>query len=392
MSHVDVLILGAGAAGLMCAIEAGKRGLSVTILEKADKPGRKILISGGGRCNFTNLWTTPENYLSANPHFCKSALARYTPWHFIELMSAHGLSYTEKTLGQLFCDQKAPAIVAMLVEECQRVGVRILCAQQARDIQYDARFAIKTDDSYFTADNLVIATGGPSIPKMGATDFSQSVAKRFGLKTIPFRPALVPLVFSDADKARWFNGLSGIALPVVAECNGVQFRENMLVTHRGLSGPAILQISSCWEKNTPITINLLPDQDAAAMLNAAQETRPDKHLHTLLGEVLPARLAVRLCEVLGLDGPVKRLNHRDIETLANLLNGWTLTPAGTEGMRTAEVATGGVDCNELSSKTLEARRQPGLYFIGEAVDVTGHLGGHNFQWAWASGVAAGNEA
>ena len=389
MSHSDVLIIGAGAAGLMCAIEAAKRGLSVTVLEKADKPGRKILISGGGRCNFTNLWTSPENYLSANPHFCKSALARYTPWHFIELMSAHGLSYTEKTLGQLFCDQKAPAIVAMLTDECRAAGARIHCGLQIRDVSHADLFRVCTGTDVYTADNLVIATGGPSIPKMGATDFSQSIAKRFGLKTIPFKPALVPLVFSDADKARWFAGLSGIALPVVAECAGTQFRENMLVTHRGLSGPAILQISSFWEKGQAIHINLLPDQDASTLIEHARKHHPDKHLHTWLSQHLPSRLADRLCEVLQLQGPIKQLNHADLDALASILNRWTLTPSGTEGMRTAEVSTGGVDCDELSSKTLQARRCPGLYFIGEAVDVTGHLGGFNFQWAWASGWCAG---
>ncbi|MDO6459948.1 NAD(P)/FAD-dependent oxidoreductase [Granulosicoccaceae sp. 1_MG-2023] len=390
MNTTDVVIIGAGAAGLMCAIEAGKRGLRVTVLEKADKPGRKILISGGGRCNFTNLHTTPDNYLSDNPHFCKSALARYTPWHFIGLMSAHGLSYTEKTLGQLFCDQKAPAIVAMLLDECARAGVRIRCGEQVREIDWqDGRYTVKTADAHYRAANLVVATGGPSIPKMGATDFSQSVAKRFGLHTIPFRPALVPLVFSDQDKARWFAGLSGIALPVTASCNGVSFHENMLVTHRGLSGPAILQISSFWRKGDPLSIDLLPAHNAAELLNQAREQHPERHLHNWLSEYLPSRLAQRLCEVISLQGPLKQLSPRQLTNLAGLLNGWTLTPSGTEGMRTAEVSAGGVDCNELSSKTLAARKQPGLYFIGEAVDVTGHLGGFNFQWAWASGWCAG---
>ncbi len=389
MKSVEVVIIGAGAAGLMCAIEAGKRGLSVAVLEKAKKPGRKILISGGGRCNFTNLDVTPENYLSENTHFCKSALSRYTQWHFIEMLSQHGLSYNEKTLGQLFCDQKAPAIVGMLLDECEAVGVHIVCNIDVTEITHDKIFTIKSAEQQYKSTSLVIATGGPSIPKMGATDFSQRVAKQFKLKTIPFRPCLVPLTFSSKEHQHLFRDLAGVALPCVVSCNGVSFRENLLITHRGLSGPAILQISSYWRKGDVISVNLLPDQGSTDLLREQLALHPDSQLSTILGRVIPKRLVQRLFELYFQNRALKQYTHSELEHIAEMLQNWQLTPDGSEGMRTAEVCAGGVNCGELSSKTFETKAIKNLYFIGEAIDVTGHLGGYNFQWAWASGWCTG---
>ena len=385
----DVVILGAGAAGLMCAMECGKRGFSVTVIEKSAKPGRKILISGGGRCNFTNMYTTPENYISDNPHFCKSALSRYTPWDFIALMEKHDLSWTEKKLGQLFCDQKAGAVVSMLLDECKNAGVRVLTSTEVTGISFNDRFSIASDNHRFDAKYLVIATGGPSIPKMGSTDFSQQVAKQFGLKTVPFKPALVPLTFSETQKNKLFKDLSGLSTEAIVSCNGTSFRENLLLTHRGLSGPAILQISSYWQKGDSLSINLFPDNNALEELRQCCESHPDSLLSTTLSHYLPKRFAQRLCELYFENKPLKQYHQSELESIATLLTEWRLTPDGSEGMRTAEVSSGGVSCDELSSKTFESRKVPGLYFIGESIDVTGHLGGFNFQWAWASGWCCG---
>lgn len=389
MKTTDVAIVGGGAAGLMCAIEAGKRGLRVVVLEKAKKPGRKILISGGGRCNFTNLDITPDNYLSANPHFCKSALSRYTQWHFIELLSNHGLSYNEKTLGQLFCDQKAPAILGMLLDECEAAGVYIVNNFDVSEIIHNDSFIIKSQDQQYQATSLVIASGGPSIPKMGATDFSQGIAKQFNMKTIPFRPCLVPLTFSSKQHQHLFQDLAGVALPAEVSCNGQSFRENLLITHRGLSGPAILQISSYWTKGDTLSVNLLPDENVSDFLQEQLQNHPDSQLSTILSRNMPKRLVQRLCEVYFPNKALKQYTSNELENITETLQNWQLTPDGSEGMRTAEVSSGGVSCDELSSKTFESKSSKNLYFIGEAIDVTGHLGGFNFQWAWASGWCAG---
>jgi len=385
----DVLIIGAGAAGLMCAIEAGKRGRRVLVLDKAKKAGRKILISGGGKSNFTNLEVTPENYLSANPHFCKSALARYSQWDFMALMSDYQLSWEEREHGQLFCEQGAGAIVDLLLNECAEVGVKVICHAEIETVQKNAQFEVLSSVGRFVADSVVIATGGPSIPKMGATDFGIRIAKQFGLKSLPFKPALVPFTFSPDILKRYFTELSGISLPVQIGCNGHFFREQMLITHRGLSGPVVLQISSYWHKGDLIEINLLPDLDAEAWLLAQQQSQPKKELKSVLAEQLPKRLVQRLCQYDFASKPLLQYDAPELLKIAQLLNGWQLLPLGTEGMRTAEAACGGVVCDELSSKTLEAKKVAGLFFVGETVDVTGHLGGFNFQWAWASGWSAG---
>lgn len=389
----DVVILGAGAAGLMCAAIAGKRGRRVLLLDKADKIGKKILISGGGRCNFTNLHVTPAAYLSQNPHFCKSALARYTANDFLDLMRQYHLSWHEKTLGQLFCDQKAPAIVDMLWTECQEAGVTLRLNADVTQIQRVAeQFHLQTTQGAFQAPSLVIATGGPSIPRMGATDFGSHIAKQFGLKNIPFSPALVPFTVDQTLLDGLFAGLAGVSTPVAVSCGEGYFREQMLFTHRGLSGPAMLQISSYWQKGAAVQIDLLPGQNAYAWLQTLQKQRPKAELKTVLAEILPNRLAQRLCETQFPNRPLGQYGDKLLQSIAAQLHAWELTPAGTEGMRTAEVSLGGVDTRELSSKTLEARKVPGLYFIGETVDVTGWLGGYNFQWAWASGWCAGQYA
>ncbi len=385
----DVLIIGGGAAGLMCAIECGKRGLSVVVLEKAAKAGRKILISGGGRCNFTNLFVTPENYLSDNPHFCKSALSRYTQWDFLALLEAHGLTHTEKTLGQLFCDQKSTAVVNMLLDECKSANATVVTDIAISSVSKNSRFQVETSRGEFQSTHLVVASGGPSIPKMGSTDFSQKIARQFGLQTIPFKPALVPLTFTIQLRETLFKDLSGLSTPAIVSCNGFSFRENLLITHRGLSGPAILQISSYWKKGDSVSINLVPDLDPYVELEQAHKEHPDTLLATILARWLPKRFAQRLCEYYFDNKPLKQFQHGTLRDVAKLLNEWTLQPDGTEGMRTAEVSSGGVNCNELSSKTFESKKVPGLYFIGEAIDVTGHLGGFNFQWAWASGWCCG---
>ncbi len=392
--HYDVLIIGAGAAGLMCAIEAGKRGRRVLIVDKSPKPGPKILISGGGRCNFTNMLIEPGAYLSENPHFCKSALAQYSQWDFMALMDKHQLSWQEKTLGQLFCDQKAPAVVKMLLDECEQAGVEIKlgCEVFSVDALSASAYILKTTQGDFQAESLVVATGGPSIPRMGSTDFGLQIARQFGLATRTFKPALVPFTFNQSDIDRYFKGLSGISLDAVVRCNEMQFRESILITHRGISGPACLQISSYWQKGDRLEVNLLPDTDAVEWLLEKQQSRGKASLKTILAEKLPKRLAHRLLESLGAraaDRPLGEIRQRDLRVFAEQLNHWVLQPSGTEGMRTAEVCLGGVDTRALSSKTMQAVDQPGLFFIGETVDVAGWLGGYNFQWAWSSGWAAG---
>ena len=389
MNKYDTIIIGAGAAGLMCAIEAGQRGRSVLVLEKSNKAGRKILISGGGRCNFTNLYTEPSAYLSNNNHFCKSALSRYTQWDFINMVDKHELGWTEKTLGQLFCDQKATAIVDMLLDECKQANVEIQLNCDVESVTHDDQYLIATNISDYICEKVVIATGGPSIPKMGATDFALRVAKQFNLKTHPFVAALVPFTFPEEQLEKLFRELSGTAVDVVLSVGNTSFKEAILFTHRGMSGPAALQISSYWKLGDEISVNLLPEDNALDWLNAQRDESPNAELKTLLSRILAKRLAQKLCELFITNKPMKQYTPPELEKVAEQLSNWKLKPHGTEGMRTAEVALGGVDCDELSSKTMECKSVEGLYFIGESVDVTGHLGGFNFQWAWASGWCAG---
>jgi predicted Rossmann fold flavoprotein len=389
MRRYDVVIVGGGAAGLMCAIEAGKRGRRVLIIERSGQIGKKILISGGGRCNFTNLHVTAENFLSANPHFCKSALARYSPADFIAMVERHGIAYHEKERGQLFCDLSAKLIVTMLADECRQAGVRIDVNSMVASVQREGEgFTLETGGGSTHAGSLVIASGGLSIPKMGATNFGYELAKRFGHAIVPTRPALVPLTFSADDLAR-YKDLSGIGLPVEASCNGQSFSAPMLFTHRGLSGPAILQISSYWRHGQELRTNLLPRTDAEEWLLERHQSRPAAELKSVLGERLPKRLAQRLSEISFANRPLRQYRLAELRDVAAQLQSWAFHPVGTEGYRTAEVTAGGVNTDELSSTTMESKKTPGLYIIGEVVDVTGHLGGFNFQWAWASGHAAG---
>jgi predicted Rossmann fold flavoprotein len=380
----DAIILGGGAAGLLCAIEAGRRGRRVALLEHADRLGKKILISGGGRCNFTNLHCRPENFLSANPHFAKSALSRYTPGDFIALVEKHRIPYHEKTLGQLFCDRSSRDILEMLEAECRAAGVTIFLNTPVREITHVADFLLRSLDSEFRAPALVVATGGLSIPKIGATSFGYDLARQFGLKIRDPRPALVPLVFNAEDRSRCCD-LAGVSVEVVASCAGQRFREKMLITHRGLSGPAILQISSYWQHREPIHIDLAPDCEVISVFRDPKNPRSTAALRAELRRSLPARFADRWLEP---HAPASFTNSALAE-FERQLHSWTILPAGTEGFEKAEVTAGGVDTDELSAKTMECRNVPGLYFIGEVIDVTGHLGGYNFQWAWASGAAAG---
>jgi len=381
----DVVILGGGAAGLMCSVEAGKRGRRVVVLERAGRIGKKILISGGGRCNFTNLHCQPENFISANPHFAKSALAAYTPAHFIRLVEKHGIAYHEKTLGQLFCDGSSQQIVNMLEAECRDAGVRIVTNVRVKRVERGSGFAISAADDEFRAPALVVATGGLSIPKMGATSFGYELAKQFGLRVDATRPALVPLLLNSADRKHYCD-LTGVSAEVVASIGKQRFHEKMLFTHRGLSGPAILQISSYWTPSTPITIDLAPGHDFTEPIRKSNVARRDlAALKSALRTVLPQRLADRW---LDLHPPAAWTNHAVAE-LERQAHAWSLTPENTDGYDKAEVTVGGVDTNELSAKTMECRKVPGAYFIGEVLDITGHLGGFNFQWAWASGYCAG---
>jgi len=377
----DVIVLGGGAAGLMCAMRAGQRGRTVLLLDHAEKVGKKILISGGGRCNFTNRDARPEAFLSANPHFAKSALARYTQHDFIELVNRHRIAWHEKTLGQLFCDGSARQIVAMLLDECAAVGVDVRVAHKVMRVEKSDRFTVMTDQGDFSAASVVLATGGLSIPKMGATGFAHEVARHFKLRVTETRPALVPLTLPVPE-------ISGVSLDVEARCGRARFREALLFTHRGLSGPAILQVSSYWKPGQEIVVDLLPDLDAAGFLKERKRTRPKAELRTILAEVLPQRLAQSLAP----EGLMANQRDRDLEALSTRLKMWTFMPTGTEGYAKAEVTLGGIDTDGLSSKTMEAKKVPGLFAIGEAVDVTGWLGGYNFQWAWSSGWVAGEAA
>jgi predicted Rossmann fold flavoprotein len=385
----DAIILGAGAAGLMCAIEAGKRGRRVLVLERADRLGKKILISGGGRCNFTNLRTGPENFISSNPHFAKSALARYSPAEFLKLVENHRIPYHEKKLGQLFCDRSATDIITMLEEECRAAGVEIQLNTAIREVRKDVRkledFLLHTDNASFTAPRLVVATGGLSIAKIGATSFGYDLARQFGLKIQPTRPALVALVFSESDRKRWCD-LAGVSTEVIASTRGAKqaFREKMLFTHRGISGPAILQISSYWDGTEPISIDLAPGLDLNALLRQ-RGPRDQSSWKTALREILPRRLADRWLQRY----PPAGHSDRALADAEHQLHSWKVQPEGTEGYGKAEVTAGGVDTGELSARSMESRKVPGLFFIGEVVDVTGQLGGFNFQWAWASGFCAG---
>ena len=375
----DVIVLGAGAAGLMCAIRAGQRGRRVLLLDHAEKVGKKILISGGGRCNFTNTDSRPEAFLSDNPHFAKSALARYTQHDFIALVEKHGIAWHEKTLGQLFCDGSARQIVAMLLAECAAVDVDVRVAHRITGVEKSDRFTVRTDHGDFTAASVVLATGGLSIPKMGASGFAHDVARRFGLKLTEIRPGLVPFTARVPD-------IAGVSLDVMASVGRTSFREAMLFTHRGLSGPAILQISSYWRAGQEIAVDLLPDSDDPAIfMKGRKRLRPKAELRNIVGDLMPDRLA----QALAPEGVIGERRDKDLETLAAELKRWHVTPTGTEGYAKAEVTVGGIDTNELSSKTMEAKKVPGLYVIGEAVDVTGWLGGYNFQWAWSSGWVAG---
>ena len=391
MTQVDVIVIGAGAAGLMCAAQAGYRGRSVTVLDMGKKPGRKILISGGGRCNFTNENASPENYLCGNPHFVKSCLSRYTQHDFIELVDRHGLAYHHKTLGQLFCDNSAQDIVDILLTECEWAGVNVALRNEVLSVEKTATgYLVITEQQSYSCESLVVAAGGLTMPKLGATPIGYKIAEQFGLKVLPTMAALVPFTLHQHDKDR-FEGLSGISVPcIVSSEDGTSFKENILFTHRGLSGPAILQISSFWRAGQAVTINLLPELDLTEQLATWRETQAQKSLKNSLATILPKRFIEILHESKAIpDCNVNQLTHSQIDELANYIHNWQIKPNGTEGYRTAEVTLGGVDTNELSSKTFEAKKAQGLYFIGEVTDVTGWLGGYNFQYAWSCGFAAG---
>ncbi|SDZ92285.1 NAD(P)/FAD-dependent oxidoreductase [Microbulbifer marinus] len=390
---VDVLIIGAGAAGLMCAATAGQRGRSVLVLDHANKVGKKILMSGGGRCNFTNLYTAPENFYSENPHFCKSALARYTQWDFIALVEKHGIPYHEKTLGQLFCDNKSKDIVDLLLAECRAAKAQICTRCSIQSIEaLQKGYLVDTSLGRVACESLVIATGGLSIPTMGATGFGYDVARQFGLNIIPTRAALVPFTQHKRQLERQ-QELPGSALAVTASCGEGSFNEQMLFTHRGLSGPAVLQISSHWREGQAVEFDLAPGYDLAEWLQQRYAEKPDSHLHNVLAEIWSKKLVQHFLRRHGVDSrPLKQYGASELAAIGNRLQTWQLVPAGTEGYRTAEVTLGGVDTDCISSRTMECKTQPGLYFIGEVLDVTGWLGGYNFQWAWASGHAAGEVA
>ena len=381
----DVIVIGGGAAGLMCAFTAGRRGRRVALLEHQERVGKKIAISGGGRCNFTNVNATPENYLSSNPDFCKSALARYTPWDFIALVEKHGIAYHEKKLGQQFCDDSSRQIIEMLLAECSMAGVDVICECRVREVRKTGRFVLGTNRGALECDSLVIATGGLSFAKLGASDFGYRIAKDFGLQIVETSPGLVPLTFTNGNNH--FHELSGVSLPVAVDHDGVKFEEAMLFTHRGVSGPAILQISSYWDGRGPLHFDLLPALPGEAWIGN------DRHSHTaplsILERHLPKRFAEVWCSSHAVAKPLQHYKARELEELTQLLHHWPMDFSGTEGYPKAEVTLGGVDTRELSSKTMECRKIPGLYFIGEVVDVTGWLGGYNFQWAWASASAAG---
>ena len=388
--NFDVVIIGAGAAGLMCAIEAGKRGRSVLVIDHAKKPAEKIRISGGGRCNFTNIHASPENFLSQNPHFCKSALKRYTQFDFIAMVERHGIPYHEKKLGQLFCDNRAQDIIDMLLRECAENDLTIAMETSVSKIQKqdDIGFALQTSIGDIICQSLVVACGGLSIPKIGATGFGYNIARQFGHNIVDTRPALVPLTFND-DVLEMCKSLSGLSVEASIGYNSTHFAEGLLFTHRGLSGPSILQISSYWQDNSPIMVNLTPQVQIFDYLKACKITYPKQDIQNIISDILPKRLAHHICDYNGFSGRIADLPHDVLSEIAAHINQWAIVPNGTEGYRTAEVTLGGVDTDELSSKTMESTIVNGLYFIGEVVDVTGHLGGFNFQWAWSSGWAAG---
>jgi predicted Rossmann fold flavoprotein len=384
----DVVIIGAGAAGLMCALTAAARGRQVLLIDHANKAGKKILMSGGGRCNFTNVYTDPANFFSQNPHFVKSALARYTPWDFIAMVSKHGVPYHEKKLGQLFCDNKSRDILEMLLEECQQAGVDLRLDTSVQRIEKtEAGYALSTDMGPVASPSLVVATGGLSIPTLGATGFGYEIARQFGHNVLATRAGLVPFVITDQLKDLC-NELSGTSVACVVSCNDQSFRENILFTHRGLSGPAILQISSFWHLGDAVEIDLLPDHDVLKWLQGQQAARPNSELKIVLGEVFTKKMAALLADHWFASKRMKQYTPAGLRDIAGKLGAWQVVPAGTEGYRTAEVTLGGVDTREVSSKTMESLKSPGLYFVGEVLDVNGHLGGFNFQWAWASGYAA----
>ena len=389
MRDLDVLVLGGGAAGLMCGIEAARRGRKVLVVDHAKRPADKIRISGGGRCNFTNLHCTPANFLSQNPRFCVSALKRYTQQDFLALVEKHRISWHEKTLGQLFCDHSAKDIIRMLLDELEAEGGALQLETGINAVEKpDEWFSVATSKGPLKARSLVVATGGPSIPKMGATGFGYDLARQFGLDVVQPRAALVPLTFSDANKDLCAR-LSGISVDACVSFGKTVFREGLLFTHRGLSGPSILQISSYWQEGSPISVDLLPQTDVFDVLRGARRDSPKQDLRTALTQLLPNRLAEELAKAFSLGGRLADQSDKVLRRASDQLNRWQLTPVGTEGYRTAEVTLGGVNTKELSSKTMESNKVPGLYFIGEVVDVTGHLGGFNFQWAWSSGHAAG---
>lgn len=385
----DAIILGAGGAGLFCAMTAGRRGRRVLVIDHAKKPAEKIRISGGGRCNFTNIHTSGKNFLSDNPRFCLSALAGFKPADFIALVEAHGIAWHEKTLGQLFCDGSSQQIIDMLLAECAKAGVTISLETEIRSVvKGEAGFTVETSKGHFAAPALVVATGGKSIPKMGATGLAYDIARQFGLRIVTPRPALVPFTFGP-ELREALEGLSGVSVDAVVSHGKTRFAEALLFTHRGLSGPAILQISSYWREGDEIVIDMAPGRDVLAELKEARKATPKQEIATALARILPKSLAENVARRAGVEGRLADLSDKKLEAAANLVNRWRVKPSGTEGYRTAEVTAGGVDTRDLSSQTMEARNVPGLYFIGEGVDVTGHLGGFNFQWAWASGFAAG---
>lgn len=388
MSHsaqtFDVIVLGGGAAGLMCAAEAGQGGKRVLLIERNEAVGRKIEISGGGRCNFTNLGASPDNYLSQNPDFCRSALARYTPWDFVALVEKHGIGYHEKTLGQQFCDGSSRQIIEMLLKECASGGVVVRSGVEVEEVEKFDKYRVTTSEGVFESATLVVATGGLSFPKLGATNFGYRLARHFGVRVTAVRPALVPLTFDSKNQP--LQSLSGVSLPVKTAVNGTTFREGMLVTHRGLSGPAILQISSFWREGNTISIDLLPDTDAVELLLHAKSEKRD--VIPSLARHWPRRFSELWCELNAPAKPISQCKDAELRELGRKINAWPFEAGGSEGYAKAEVTLGGVDTTELSSKTMESRNVPGLFFIGEVVDVTGWLGGYNFQWAWASAVAA----
>ncbi|MCW9013471.1 MAG: NAD(P)/FAD-dependent oxidoreductase [Gammaproteobacteria bacterium] len=384
----DVIIIGAGAAGLMCAIAAGQRGRKVLVLDHANKVGKKILMSGGGRCNFTNLYATAENYFSANPHFCKSALKRYTPYDFLALVEQHQIEYVEKDAGQLFCKNSSRDILQMLLAECARAGVKIKARCSIKKISKQDQFLLATTDGQYSAESLVVATGGLSIPTLGATGFGYAIAKQFGINVLATHASLVPFVLQKKWQEK-LAGLSGLSTEVSVCCNNESVSGGLLFTHKGLSGPAILQISSYWKPGDFILIDLLPGFNLLGYLQEQRRLHPKMELKNILSSQLPKRLALRLCEIWSLDRPINQFSEKQLSDMAHRFHHWKLYPESTEGYKTAEVTLGGVDTDELSSKTMVAKKQPGLYFIGEVVDVTGQLGGFNFQWAWASAQAAG---